>query len=351
MVARSPAQEADGAGAAAPSSPAGPTGTDGQDAPGEAGRAASAPPASAPLVSPFSNAPTDRPETPQERRKRQNDERREQAMLDSQAAAQRKAARLKAQREEEEREAARAAEQAALGVPVPEPFQMGFASAQDAGEAPPGAGVQSPQTEPSHQTEPSQQIRQPRQIERLPASLRRPADPARGTVQRLPSGDAAPARAASRNLAPIRIGWDEDDSWRVVRTAPEARPTPPLPRWAPLALVALAVLLALALVWALGPARTSAAAPAPASAGGGVSSPAVTFTVRGAAGVTAQLSVVSAPAGANLSADQTLGVVPGQVRFPVAGTYRLQVLARGYRPATLDLTVPRTQPVTIDLGN
>ncbi len=302
---------------------------------GEAGRQESDVPPPGPRVSPFSNAPAGQAETPQERRKRQNDERREQAMLDSQAAAQRRAARLKAQKEEEEREAARAADQVARGVPVPEPFQIGFVAPQEDGAARPGNGLQ------------------PREIERLPASLRRPAEaPPQGTVQRLPGSDAGPTRAPSRNLAPIRIGWDEDDSWRVVRTAPKARPAPPLLRWVPVAL-ALIVLLVLALVWALGAARTPAATTGTAPGVTGSSAPGgpVTFTVRGAAGVTARLSVVSAPDGANLSADQNLGVVPGQIRFPVAGTYRIQVLAQGYRPATLDLTVPRTQPVTINLGN
>jgi hypothetical protein len=294
----------------------------------ESGQKASAALAPAPPVSPFSNAPTGQPETPQERRKRQNDERREQAMLDSQAAAQRKAARLKAQKEEEEREAARAAEQVARGVPVPEPFQMGFVAPQAAGGARSGAELQ---THP---------------IERLPVSLRRPAGPPQDAVQRLPGGGPAPTRSPSRNLTPIRIGWDEDDSWRVVRTVPKARPTPPLLRWLPLA-AALIVLL----VWALGSAPTPGGATAPVRTGSGGPSRAVTFTVRGAAGVTARLHVVSSPEGANLSTDQNLGVVPGQIQFPVEGPYRLRVLAQGYRPATLDLTVPRTQPVTIDLGN
>lgn len=346
VVARSQAQEAgegkatasSTSGVAAPSGAGGPEQLAGKaeqkaagqgEGTGQLGRDAPAP---APLVSPFSNAPTGQPETPQERRKRQNDERREQAMLDSQAAAQRKAARLKAQQEEEARHAASAAEQAALGVPVPEPFQMGFVPTQPAGEAHAGADVQS------------------RQIERLPASLRRPSGPPQDAVQRLPGGESAPARASARNLTPIRIGWDEDDSWRVVRTAPETRPTPPLMRWVPLAL-ALVVLLVLALVWALGARTPSAVGADPVSAGRSVSSRAVTFTVRGAAGVTAQLSVVSAPDGANLSAGQNLGAVPGQIQFPVEGPYRLKVVAQGYRPATLDLKVPRTQPVTIDLGN
>ena len=288
-------------------------------------------------VSPFSNAPAGQPETPQERRKRQNDERREQAMLDSQAAAVRKAARLKAQREEEEREMARAAELSALGVPVPEPFQMGFDPDGEGGEAAtrPVPGDASPSG------------LRAREVERLPASLRRPAAGQTDTaVQRLPGGESASARSAARNLAPIRIGWDEDDSWRVVRAAPKASQSPSRLLLIPIVL-AVAALLGAGLLWAL---RPEATAPAPAGTAAGVNSD-VVFTLRGAAGVTARLTVVSAPGGANLKADQTLGVIPGKVSFPVQGTYRLKVLAQGYQPATLEVTVPRTQPVTIDLGN
>ncbi|GGL67612.1 hypothetical protein GCM10010840_02060 [Deinococcus aerolatus] len=283
-------------------------------------------------VSPFSNAPAGQPETPQERRKRQNDERREQALLDSQAAAVRKAARLKAQREEEEREMARAAELSALGVPVPEPFQMGFDLEGEGGEA---------------ATNASPSGLRAREVERLPASLRRPA--ARQTdaaVQRLPGGDSASPRPAARNLAPIRIGWDEDDSWRVVRAAPKAGQSPSRLLLIPIVL-AVAALLGAGLLWAL---RPEASTPTPAGTAASVSSD-VVFTLRGAAGVTARLSVVSAPSGANLKADQALGVIPGKISFPVQGTYQLKVLAQGYQPATLEVTVPRTQPVTIDLGN
>ncbi|MFK7603425.1 hypothetical protein ACI3L1_14565 [Deinococcus sp. SM5_A1] len=289
------------------------------------------------VVSPFSNAPTGQLETPQERRRRQNDERQEQAALDSQAAAERRAAHLKEQSEQEMREIAQSAELAARGVPVPEPFQMGFAAdhtddvAGNVGGAVPGL--------------------QTRQVERLPASLRRPGGEAldgTGTVQRLPSAASAAGTPARRDLPPIRIGWDEDDSWRVVRTAPKSSQPSPLLRWGPLALVVI-VLLGAALLWALRPAR--AASTAAGSAATGVPCCNVDFTLRGAAGVTAQLNVVSAPASAKLAANQTLGLAPGKVNFPVQGTYQLNVVAEGYRSAPLTVTVPRTQPVTIDLGN
>ncbi|QFP76482.1 hypothetical protein [Deinococcus sp. AJ005] len=286
-------------------------------------------------VSPFSNAPTGQSETPQERRRRQNDERQEQATLDSQAAAERRAAYLKEQSEQETREIAQAAELAARGVPVPEPFQMGFAaeSTGDVGGA--VAGVQA------------------RQVERLPASLRRPSGEeidGTGTVQRLPSAVSTGGTPARRDLPPIRIGWDEDDSWRVVRTAPKSSQPSPLLRWVPLALVVI-VLLGAALLWALRPSRAASTDADDAATGAPAPCCNVDFTLRGAAGVTAQLNVVSAPASAKLAANQTLGLAPGKVNFPVQGTYQLNVVAEGYRSAPLTVVVPRTQPVTIDLGN
>lgn len=265
----------------------------GQDTPARGAASGTA----ARLTSPFSNAPRGHAETPQERRKRQNGERREQTLLDGQAAA---ARRLKDQQQQEKRAAARAAEQAALGVPVPEPFQMEMGFAPDTTDLGPAAGGlaadgASPVGSP------------PQQVQGGPAPLRRPAagqaavDQAAAeeeidrTAQHLPggtlvsggvapdftpagssgsapvaSGSGASGRRTTRNLPPIRIGWDEDDSWRVVRTV--AQPTRPwgLPRWV-LPVLAVTVLLGLVLLWALRPDRTvpvPAAAPVTAPAAG-----------------------------------------------------------------------------------
>lgn len=274
-----------------------------------------------PVVSPFSGAPAGQVETPQERRKRQNEERRAQAMLDSQAAAQRKAQRLQAEREQ----AGHAAGEAEAGT-VPPPIQFGFPE----GDAP---------------TAPRLSMRE---VDRLPASLRRPREDAQpGQPSRLPAGGADGHRPA-RRVDPIRIGWDEDDSWRVIRTptAPPPPAAPTLPRWL-LPVLAAAVILA-GLVWAW-------RALQPASPGTGAAPSAacctVPVTLRGAAGVTATLTVEKAPRGASLEPGQSLGKAPGKLNFPVEGTYQLRVMAQGYTPASLTVVVPRTQPVTINLGN
>ncbi|MFD1732529.1 hypothetical protein ACFSC4_17855 [Deinococcus malanensis] len=206
---------------------------------------------------------------------------------------------------------------------------------------------------------------QMRTVERLPASLRRATEP---VVPEAPEPEAQtrhepqdflqpaePGRLPGRRLKsePIRIGWDEDESWRVVRE-PQPEPAmtrPSLPRWL-LALMA-ALLLIVAGVWI---ARVMAGRTASAKTGTeqtastAASCCEVRFVVQGAAGRGAELFVLDAPDGANLTPGQDLGRAPGVVRFPMRGRYRLRVVADGYSPATLNLTVPRASAVNIALG-
>ncbi|ACO45397.2 hypothetical protein DEDE109153_03895 [Deinococcus deserti] len=292
-------------------------------------------------------------ETPQERRRRENEARRAQAIQDAQAGARRKAERLRAQAEEQ-----RAA--------VPEPIRIGFTEGAASSDADlpewtpePGAGDGSP---------PAPRL-QMQAVERLPASLRRvpePVVPETAELEAAPEPGISqepqdwlqptePGRLPGRRVArePIRIGWDEDESWRVVREPePEPGGTPlRSPRWL-LPLVA-ALLLIVAAVWAArvvaGRADSvQARTQPPASAAAKCCD--VRFAVQGGSGKGAELFVVNAPEDANLTPGQDLGKAPGVVRFPVRGQYRLRVVADGYSPATLNLTVPRTSPVNIALG-
>ncbi|GAA0518008.1 hypothetical protein [Deinococcus depolymerans] len=288
------------------------------------------------------------PETPQERRRRQNEERRAQAMLDAQAAAARKAERLRTER-------ARQTEQAAQ----PGPVRIGFSGAE---------GEDLPAWTPAGEErgeEGTPRRLNLRDVERLPPGLRRAPlpEPEPEIVTRLP------ARRAPGD--PIRIGWDEDDSWRVVREAPA--PPPVRSRWPRWALLAALALLIAGTWWALrgsavgGPVTGDAASgpggtvsafasdrPSPAAPAGGADSGApccpVEFVVKGAGKVQLALTVQEAPADANLTPGQEFGSAPGRVLFPVRGAYRLNVRASGYAPATLNVTVPHPAPLVIDLG-
>ncbi|GGL04703.1 PEGA domain-containing protein [Deinococcus radiotolerans] len=283
--------------------------------------------------------------SPQERRRREHEARREQAALDAQAAAERR------RRQE-------SAPPAAAPV-VPAPLQIGFDDDLPVWEA------DGPAPTPGLQL---------RDVPRLPASLRRaPLPPDEDTPGQTGPGDAGLAQAGTvarrRTGEPIRIGWDEDDSWRVVREAPtpQVRARRPLlwrvAFWGALGagLVLLTVLMSGLLRGRAAPVTTqttvsrpaggqAAAAPAGTGSGAAAAQPqTVQFTVRGAPGVTARLSVEQAPAAAKLAPGASLGRAPGRVTFPAPGTYRVRVVVDGYAPGSMTVTVPRAQPVTIDL--
>jgi hypothetical protein len=280
-------------------------------------------PLNVPAVSPvsaYSNAPPGVAETPQERRKRQNDERRAQAMQDSRAAAERKAA---ARRERE------AAQPAVVQIEFDDLPEL---PGKDS-EAPPPVGMRFPASV---------------NVERVPASMRRAPLPPEELEepQQKPVQEVGRLPARRTQGEPIRIGWAEDDSWRVVKAPGQAAPArPSAPRWL-LPLLA-ALLLIGGAVWAYF-GWSDSKAPAAAAESGPCCT--VRFTVQGAAGVTARLTVLEAPDGANLTPGQEVGVAPGPINLPVRGTYRLRVAADGYAPATLSVTAPAPQPLRIDLG-
>ncbi|ADV67287.1 hypothetical protein [Deinococcus maricopensis] len=152
--------------------------------------------------------------------------------------------------------------------------------------------------------------------------------------------DRAPDDAARARHAPIRIGWEEDHSWRVVKSptdpATPARSRPPLVWLAP-------VVLLLAL---LGGVYLAARDPAPAV----TTCCTVEFRVQGAT-TPVNVRVTRAPNGSILRAGDLLGVAPGLLRFPdTPGTYRLRAEATNYAPIEFNLTIPTARPITINVG-
>jgi hypothetical protein len=169
---------------------------------------------------------------------------------------------------------------------------------------------------------------------------------------------ALPSRASSRvtedsdadapRLAPIRIGFDEDDqSWRSVVT-------PPKPRWnmGRYVLIALVLggLLVLGAVLLGRPSQATNPNPRTLAVSGNPNTGSVvTFAVRGADGVQGRLIVVSAPSGSQLATGALLATVPGPVAFPKDGEYRLRLEVAGYNSAEITVRVPQEKQVNLEL--
>ncbi|MCP2015801.1 hypothetical protein L1280_002978 [Deinococcus sp. HSC-46F16] len=152
----------------------------------------------------------------------------------------------------------------------------------------------------------------------------------------------------------VRITWNPDGTRRVVKPGQEATTAPRRetrrPTWLWPLLALLAVLALAAAVWAW---RSGGGADATTATRTAASVPAcctLTFAVNGEAPGPVRLSVVRAPAGANLKAGTQVGTAPGEVTLPAPGEYVLRVAAEGYAPAQVTVTAPSAVPVTIDLA-
>ena len=151
----------------------------------------------------------------------------------------------------------------------------------------------------------------------------------------------------------IRIGWQDDDSWRPVK-APEARSSRAT-AWRVGVIIVLVALVALLVVFALTRPRSTTAAPSVTVAGvtqpGGII---VTFRLQGGqnAGATprtGRLTAMQAPAASGLKAGDVLAAVPGPVLFPVSGAYRLRVNVDGFQAREFTLQVTHPQDVLLQL--
>ena len=178
------------------------------------------------------------------------------------------------------------------------------------------------------------------------------ADP---TLGRVPPADLSEAQGV------MRIGFEDDNSWRKVRAI--VTPASPGSR-NPILLIGLGVLAAAALIGAgsyflLRPPssspvpKTSTNDPKPNVAAGNDTCCVVNFSLkRGGKPLTkqARLLVAESPAGSPLKAGDVLGIIPGPVRLPAnPAKYSLLVQLEGYADQTLDLQMPSSQPVVIGL--
>lgn len=213
---------------------------------------------------------------------------------------------------------------AGRGAPLPAPIQIGFDD-----DLPPLPLDFTPGQPAEDELLPA---------EPPPAAPRRPA-PTPWHVPAAKTADGDSERPNPRQ-SPIRIGWEEDQSWRVVREA-KAPPTEPtrLPSWwwGPLLFVVLAFG-----AWAV----YRSQGPAPAA---GVACCQVRFEVLGASGARVAISVLSAPPASGLKPGVQVGTVPGRLKFPdAAGAYRLRA-THGQDSTDFNVTVPAAGPVQINL--
>ncbi len=164
---------------------------------------------------------------------------------------------------------------------------------------------------------------------------------ARPAGGRLPTGTPTaagdPATAGGPRKQALRIGWEEDHSWRVVKSVEEARsPRARRPLW-PLAVLVLAVLAGAAYWWS---GRSAAPAAACCSQ---------QFTVLGSK-LPVKVTLVQAPPGSPLQPGAMIGTAPGLLRFPDApGVYTLRFSAEGHGALTGAVTVPSDQAFSIML--
>lgn len=156
--------------------------------------------------------------------------------------------------------------------------------------------------------------------------------------------DPTPPAVNSVRTQPLRIGWEEDHSWRVVKSGPEPRRLQApvlsgrsLPRSVMMVLAAVLVLGGAAFWW-----RGQAATPADACC-------AQRFTVSGSR-QTVKVTLVKAPPGSPLTPGGVVGTVPGTLKFPDApGNYTLKFEAAGHRALSGVVTVPSDQAFDIVL--
>jgi hypothetical protein len=146
----------------------------------------------------------------------------------------------------------------------------------------------------------------------------------------------------------IRVGFEEDDSWRSVK--PYARPKSN-PFILPIALVVITLLgiLGVAILTRKSPpSRTGNTIQTPSISNSSQNS-IVNFIVKSSVRQTARLTVISAPAKANLASGVLLATIPGPVLFPYPGAYKVRVSMPNFAPGDVTVNVPQDKEIVVEL--
>lgn len=168
-------------------------------------------------------------------------------------------------------------------------------------------------------------------------------------IEDLPSEPEAPPVV-------VRIGWDDDESWRQVQTPQQAQQQQSaggsgILRYLTTIGIGILLLAGAGVGWWY--AANQQAKTPEASTTTTATCCVVDFalTRKGQPyNSQAKLVAVKVPEGSSYKAGDTLGLVPGTVRFPsVKGDYILKVEVPGMRTSTFKLEMPTSGPMTIDL--
>ncbi len=146
----------------------------------------------------------------------------------------------------------------------------------------------------------------------------------------------------------IRVGFDDDDSWRSVKPYERPKTNPFI---LPIALV-IAVLLGILAIVLL------TRKPPQPTTGNTIQTPSITnpsqnsivnFIVKSSSNQTARLTVISAPSNANLTSGALLATIPGPVLFPYPGVYKVRVSMPNFAPGDVSVNVPQDKEIVIQL--
>jgi hypothetical protein len=146
----------------------------------------------------------------------------------------------------------------------------------------------------------------------------------------------------------IRVGFDDDDSWRSVKPYERPKNNPFI---LPIALVIAVLLgiLAIVLITRKPPQPTTGNSIQTPSISNPSQNSIVNFVVKSSSNQTARLTVISAPSKANLASGALLATIPGPVLFPYPGVYKVRVSMPNFAPGDVSVNVPQDKEIVIQL--
>jgi hypothetical protein len=146
----------------------------------------------------------------------------------------------------------------------------------------------------------------------------------------------------------IRVGFEEDDSWRSVKPYERPKSNPFILPIALVLIVLLGIFGTVILTRKKPPTTTRNTIQTPSIDNSSQNS-IVNFIVKSSSRQTARLTVISAPAKANLASGVLLATIPGPVLFPYPGAYKVRVSMPNFAPGDVTVNVPQDKEIVVEL--